>query len=296
MAQSSLYQEDFHPSPLQQTWLEFKRSHISLAGLWILVFVLVLMILGPVISPYDPLQQNPNVLLLPPSWEANGTVRYILGTDSLGRDMLSRIIQGCRITFGVSVLLVMLSMLLGVTVGALAGLSKGVKSSFINHLLDAFMAIPTLLIAIIIVAILGTGLTNIMLAIILAQTPKFIHTTRDLVKTEYKKEYVTATRLDGASQLRILISSILPNIIGALVIQGTMSLSTVFLDISALGFLSLGVQAPTPELGAMLSDGLKLAYISPWNITIPGAVILLVIISVNLVGDGLRSALDNRLQ
>lgn len=295
MAQSRLYQEDFHPSPLQYTWLEFKKSHISLAGLWCLVFFLLLLVIGPLIAPYDPLLQNTNALLLPPSWEANGTVQYILGTDSLGRDVLSRIIYACRLTFGVSIGLVIISMLIGVFIGALAGISKGVKSSFINHILDAFMAIPTLLIAIILVAILGIGLSNIMLAILLALTPRFIHSTRDMVRKEFQKDYVTAARLDGASKLRILINSILPNMIGMLVVEFTMALSTVILDISALGFLSLGVQAPTPELGAMLSEGLKLAYIAPWNIALPGAVILLVIVSVNLVGDGLRSALDHRL-
>jgi cationic peptide transport system permease protein len=157
------------------------------------------------------------------------------------------------------------------------------------------MAIPTLLIAIIIIAILGTGLVNSMWAITLALIPKFIHQTRDFVRNEVRKEYVMAAKLDGASKKQMFFNSILPNMGEMLVVQGTFALSIAILDISALGFLNLGAQAPTPELGAMLSEGLEVAYIAPWNTALPGAAIFLMIVSINLVGDGLRSALRNRL-
>ncbi|GAB3022321.1 ABC transporter permease subunit [Bowmanella dokdonensis] len=295
MPKSSFYEEEVYPSPMRQTWNEFQRNHIALGGLWCLVFFLLTSLVGPMLLPYGPLQQNTDALLLAPAWAANGDIEHLFGTDALGRDILTRVAHGCRITFGVSFILVILSMLVGCSIGAYAGMSRGIRSSVINHLLDAIMAIPTLLIAIIIVAILGTGLMNAMWAISLALIPQFIHQTRDIVRREFHKEYVTAARLDGAGNNRILFHSILPNMIEMLVVQGTMALSVAILDVSALGFLSLGAQSPSPELGAMLSDSLETAYVAPWSIALPGAAIFLMVLSINLVGDGLRTALKNRL-
>jgi len=234
-------------------------------------------------------------LLIPPAWDPNGGISHLFGTDALGRDLLSRIIYGCRMTFGISLLLVMVAMLLGVGFGALAGMSKGFRSSFLNHTLDSIQAIPTLLIAIIIIAILGPGLVNSMWAIALALIPQFMHQTRDFVRNELSKEYIMAAKLDGASKTHIFVHSILPNMGEMLVVQATLALSVSILDISALGFLKLGAQAPSSELGAMLLEGIEVAYIAPWTIALPGGALFMMIISINLVGDGLRSALRNRL-
>lgn len=295
MLKSSLYQDEFHPSPWQQTWLEFSKSHVAFFGLCCFIFFILLIIIGPLFVPYTPQQQHPESLLIPPAWAPNGGIDFILGTDALGRDMLTRVIYGSRVTFGVSLFLVLISMIIGVIIGAFAGMSRGMQSSMLNHVLDSIMAIPTLLIAIIIVAILGAGLVNSMWAIIFALIPQFIHYTRDAVRAELDKPYVIAARLDGASKLHIFRHSVLPNISEMLVVQGTFALSTAILDISALGYLNLGAQAPEAELGAMLSEGLNIAYIAPWSIAAPGAVIFLMIVSINLVGDGLRSALHKRL-
>lgn len=281
---------------MSQTWQEFKKSHVAFVGLCALISFIVVILVGPFVTPYSPVEQNTDALLIPPAWAPNGGISYMLGTDALGRDVLTRVIYGSRVTFGISIFLVLMAMLVGVFIGAFAGMNRGVRSSFLNHLLDSTMAIPTLLIAIIIVAILGPGLVNSMWAITLALIPQFIHYTRDFVRAEMEKEYVIAARLDGASSMHIFIHSILPNMIEMLVVQGTLALSIAILDISALGFLSLGVQAPAAELGAMLSEGLDIAYIAPWSIAAPGAAIFLVIVSVNIVGDGLRSALRNRMR
>ena len=295
MSQFNLYQEEFHPSPLQFTWQEFQLNHIAVVGLYCLMFFVVLAVLGPLLAPFDPLQQQTDSLLIPPSWDPSGGIVHLFGTDGLGRDILSRVIYGCRMTFGISILLVLVALLIGVALGAIAGMSRGLRSSFVNHLLDSLMAIPTLLIAIIIIAILGTGLVNSMWAITLALIPKFIHQVRDFVRNEVSKEYVMAAKLDGANKRQLFFNSILPNMGEMLVVQGTFALSIAILDISALGFLNLGAQAPTPELGAMLSEGLEVAYLAPWNIALPGAAIFVMIVSINLVGDGLRSALRSRL-
>ncbi|XOV79089.1 MAG: ABC transporter permease subunit [Aestuariibacter sp.] len=295
MLKSSLYSEESYPSPFRQTWLEFSKSHVAIIGLWVLAGFTLIILFGPLVSPYSPLEQNTDALLIPPAWAPNGGIDHVLGTDGLGRDILARVIHGSRVTFGISLFLVVVAMLIGIAIGAFAGMSRGVQSSVLNHLLDSMMAIPTLLIAIIIVAILGPGLVNSMWAITLALIPQFIHFTRDAVRAEANKEYVIAARLDGASSVHIFIYSILPNLVEMLVVQGTLALSIAILDISALGFLNLGVQAPHAELGAMLSEGLDIAYIAPWSIAAPGAAIFLVIMSVNVVGDGLRSALRNRM-
>lgn len=295
MAQFNLYQEESQPTPWQRTWQEFRASHIAFAGFIVLGLFFFISIFGPLVAPYDPLQQNINALLVPPSWEANGTISHLFGTDALGRDVFSRILAGCQVTFGSAILLVLIAMVVGVSIGTVAGMTSGVRSSVINHTLDALMAIPTLLIAIIIVAILGTGLVNSMWAITLALIPQFIHHTRSFVRSEMKKEYVLASKLDGANPRQLFFHSILPNMIEMLVVQGSLALSIAVIDISALGFLNLGAQPPLPELGVILADGLDVAYLAPWNVALPGLTIFLMVLSINVVGDGLRSALRKRL-
>jgi cationic peptide transport system permease protein len=295
VSRSKLYQEEFHPSPLQHTWLEFKENHIAVGGLFCFLFILIIILFCSVLAPFDPLFQKADSILIPPAWEPNGGIVNVFGTDALGRDLLSRVMHGCQMTFGISIILVLIALLVGVSIGAVAGMSRGVRSSVVNHTLDSMMAIPTLLIAIIIIAIVGTGLINSMWAIALALIPQFIHQTRDFVRQERKKEYVKAAKLDGAPPTQVFIRSILPNMGEVLVVQGTLALSIAILDISALGFLNLGAQAPAPELGAMLSEGIEVAYIAPWSIALPGGAIFFMMLSINLVGDGLRSALRNRL-
>ena len=295
MPQPSLYQEEQHPSPMQYTWMEFKENHVAIAGLICFSFFLIITVFCPILAPFDPNMQQITDILIPPAWDPNGGITHLFGTDALGRDLLSRIIYGCRMTFGISLLLVLVALLLGVGLGALAGMSRGIRSSFLNHTLDSIQAIPTLLIAIIIIAILGTGLVNSMWAIALALIPQFVHQTRDFVRHELTKEYTQAAKLDGASKSYLFFRSILPNMGEMLVVQGTLAISVAILDISALGFLKLGAQAPSSELGAMIIDSIEVAYLAPWTIAIPGCALILMMISINLVGDGLRSALRNRL-
>ncbi len=295
MSRFSLYDDEAHPSPWQHTWRAFKSSHIALVGLAVLLLFVFFAFFAPLVAPYNPTYQNTEALLIPPSWAPNGSIAHLFGTDALGRDLFSRIMYGCRVTFGTSLLVVIIAMLVGVTIGTIAGMLSGVRSSVVNHLLDALMAIPTLLIAIIIVGILGSGLVNSMWAITLALIPQFVHHTRSFVRGEMKKDYIQSSTLDGASNLQLFYHSILPNMIEMLVVQGTLALSIAVIDISALGFLNLGAQAPLPELGAILATGLDAGYLAPWNIAIPGVSIFLMVLSITIVGDGLRSALRKRV-
>ena len=295
MLDANLYEEELHPTPLMATWREFKQRHVAVFGLVILTLFIIVAIAGPVLSPYAPTTQYTNMLLIPPAWDDNGSILHVLGTDALGRDMLTRLFYRTQVTLFSSIVTVFIALGLGVAMGVVAGMSKGLRSSFINHVLDILMLTPTLLIAIIIVAILGTGLTNAMLAIGLALVPRFVHLTRDFVREEMNKDYIKTARLDGANLTQVFLYNILPNMVELLIVQGTFAISVAILDISALGFLNLGAQTLMPELGVMIAEGLSTVYIAPWNILLPGLTIFLMVLSINIVGDGLRSALRNRL-
>lgn len=294
MAKDNIYQEEEFPSPLLQLWYHFRKSPVVMIGFSGFLFLCFLALFSPFITFYSPVENHLDKLLLPPAWDDNGDVSFLLGTDNLGRDMLSRLIHGASLTFGLSFIVVVISLIFGVLIGSLSALTKGVKSSFLNHFLDVILSIPSLLLAIVIVAILGPGLSNTLWAIVMVLIPQFIHITRNAVKEELRKDYVLASRLDGASSLRILRYSILPNIIEKVISQATLAQSAAILDIATLGFLGLGAPIPMPEWGAMLANGIDLFYIAPWTVYLPGLAILFSVIATNLVGEGIRHALKAR--
>lgn len=280
------------PSPVAQTWLAYKENPIAMAALWGMLCLLLVVVFGPSMVTFDPQQQDPNALLLPPSWAASGTLAHFLGTDDLGRDLLSRLVHGARLTFGSSVVATLIAMLCGGTIGVLGGMSQGLKSSVLHHMLDTLLSIPSLLLAIVLVAVLGPGLDNAVFAVTLSLTPQFIRAIYHAVNNELQKEYIVAVRLDGSPPLRILRLAILPNIVDTVVAQTTRALCTAILDISAICFLGIGAQSPSPEWGTMLADGMDLIYIGAWTVTLPGLAIILSVLITNLVGDGLRSAIQ----
>ncbi|WP_333608473.1 ABC transporter permease subunit [Arsukibacterium sp.] len=294
MRRFRLYLEENNSSPLAQLWRHFSRQHAAVAGLVLFLSFVVISILAPLLTPHDPYQQAESLLLLPPSWAENGLVQYPFGTDDLGRDILSRLLKGTSYTFGIAMLTVFGALIAGLALGALAGMSKGVKSSIFNHVLDLALTIPSLLLAIIIVAILGPGLWNTTWAIMLALLPQFVHGVRNAIDEQLKQDYVIAYRLDGANDWQVLTRLVLPNSWEKLTVLATMALSTAILDIAALGFLGLGAQAPTAEWGTMISDSLDLIYLAPASVAIPGLLIFAAVLSVNLLGDGLRKAIQLR--
>ncbi|GIU54040.1 ABC transporter permease subunit [Shewanella sp. KT0246] len=286
-----LYQEEQIDSPLGHLWHAFASNPFAVAGLWAVIFLLLLVVFGPLLAPFQPEIQNPNAILLPPSWDAAGHVSHFLGTDDLGRDLFSRILHGVRLTFGMSLIVVICALVVGFIIGSLSGMMRGLKSSILGHLLDALLSIPSLLLAILVVAVTGPGLTNVFWAVGIALTPQFVRAIHQAVHEELQKEYVTAAKLDGASQVQIFWYVIMPNVWDVVIIQTTIAISVAILDIAALGFLNLGAQAPSSEWGSMIFQGLSSLLIAPWTITIPGLAILFTVLSINLVGDGLRSAL-----
>ncbi|MGI5308804.1 ABC transporter permease subunit [Rheinheimera sp. WS51] len=286
--------EQLARSPQVQLWREFSRQHSAMAGLVLFCAFTLISIVAPLLLLNDPNQQMDTLLLVPPSWSDQGLIQYPFGTDDLGRDLFSRMLIGTRYTFGIAMLTVLGSLFMGIVLGALAGMSKGFKSSVFNHILDLALTIPSLLLAIIIVAILGPGLINTTWAIMLALLPQFVHGIRNAISSQLNEDYVIAYRLDGANNWQVFIRIILPNTWEQLTLMASMALSTAILDIAALGFLGLGAQAPTAEWGTMIADSLDLIYLAPTSIAIPGLLIFLAVLSVNLVGDGLRTAIKKR--
>lgn len=281
---------------LTEFWQYFRENPGAVAGLYFILLVLFMAIFADVIAPYDPTEQNRDALLQPPVWQSGGSWDYIIGSDAVGRDLLSRIIYGARFSLFIGAMVVTLSMSAGIMLGLTAGYFRGRVETAIMRIMDVILAFPSLLLALGLVAILGPALINAMIAIAIVLLPHFVRLTRSSVISEKDKEYVIASRLAGASHLRLMINTILPNCMAPLIVQATLSFSTAILDAAALGFLGMGAQPPTPEWGAMLAEAREFILRAWWVVTFPGLAILLTVLSINLMGDGLRDALDPKMK
>lgn len=281
---------------LKDFWYYFKQNKGALVGLAIIILFTIICLLAPLISPHNPNNIYPEFIKLPPLWNEGGNIRFLFGTDDVGRDLLSRLIYGGRISLGVGFLVVVFSVSVGVLLGLFAGFYGGLVDKVIMRFVDMLMSLPSILLAITIVSLLGPGLFNAILAVSLVSVPSFVRLTRAEVMSEKKKQYVMASESFGASSLRILFLGIFPNCLAPIIVQGTLSFSNGILDVAALGFLGLGAQPPQAEWGTMLADARSFIESSPWLVTLPGLCILIVVLSFNLFGDGLRDALDPRLK
>ncbi len=292
MNEIKIYRDIPVPGRWQSFWKRFRSHKAAMAGLFFLVIIVLLALFGPIIAPHDPTQQFSDALRVPPAWSDGGVNEFLLGTDDLGRDLLSRIIYGSRLSLGLSGIVVIIAAIAGILLGAIAGLSRGVVEFTILRVMDIILAVPSLLLAIVIVAIIGPGLPNAIYAVAIVLIPHFVRIVRAAIKEEMAKDYVIAAKLDGAGPVRLFTHSIFPNILPPLIIQVSLAFSTAIIDIAALGFLGLGAQPPNPEWGTILSQSRDLIQLAPWVVTTPGLAILITVLSINLVGDGLRDALD----
>jgi dipeptide transport system permease protein len=284
------------PGPLREFWLAYSQSRGALIGLALVVALIVLAVGADVIAPHPPNEQYRESTLVPPVWQSGGSATFLLGTDPVGRDMLSRLIHGTRLSLLIGAISVTISLALGLLLGVLAGYLRGLTETFIMRLMDVMLALPSLLLAIAVVAILGPGLANAMYAIAIVLLPHYVRLTRAAVMAEAGKEYVASSRIAGAGPLRLMFSTILPNCTAPLIVQATLGFSTAILDAAALGFLGLGAQPPTPEWGSMLAGALEFIQRASWVVTFPGLAILVTVLAFNLMGDGLRDALDPKLK
>nr|WP_298686549.1 ABC transporter permease subunit [uncultured Dongia sp.] len=284
-------------SPRREIWLSMRANKGAMAGLVVIVFLILIAIFADIVAPYSPVEQFRENFLQPPAWAEGGSWAFPLGTDDVGRDMLSRIIHGARLSLIIGCIVVTISLALGIFFGLMSGFFKGVVDIAIMRFMDIILSIPSLLLSIVIVAIMGKpDIAKAMIAIAITYVPHYARLARAAVLTELSKDYVTASRVAGASTKRLMLNTVLPNCMAPLIVQATLSFSTAILDAAALGFLGLGAQAPTPEWGTMLADSLKFLQRAPWVVTFPGLAILITVLAFNLMGDGLRDALDPKLK
>ena len=284
------------PNRLSEFWFYFRENRGAVFGLWIFGIFAVLAVFGPWIAPHDATTQFRDATLQPPVWQEGGNWTFPLGTDPLGRDMLSRLIIGARFSFFVGIVVVSIAATGGILVGLIAGFAPKWVDSIIMRIMDIILAFPSLLLALVLVAILGPSLTNAMIAIAIVLQPHYVRLTRASVLSERQKDYVTSARVAGAGIGRLMFVTVLPNCLAPIIVQAALSFSTAILDAAALGFLGMGAQPPTPEWGTMLAEAREFILRAWWVVTFPGLAILITVLAINLTGDGLRDALDPKLK
>ena len=275
-----------------QVWKRFRRSKTAMVALIIIILLILTAIFADVLVDYDTqvVAQNSADRLMKPC------AQHLLGADQYGRDILARIVYGSRMSLTIGIGTTIISLLLGAILGSIAGFFGGKLDAVISRIVDALMCIPATLMALCIIATLGSGLINIMIAITISQVPAFTRLIRSVIMTLRDKDYVEAARACGTSNLRIITRHVLPNALGPIIVQGTMSMADMMLTAAGLGFLGMGIAPPMPEWGTMLSEGREFIRSASHLVTFPGIAIVLAALCFNLLGDGLRDALDPNLK
>ena len=284
------------PGPFAEFWRYYRENRGAVAGLVVLGFIVLLAVFAPFVAPFSPIEQFRDSLLKPPAWEEGGSSAFLLGTDAVGRDMLSRLIYGARYSLFIGAVVVTIALIGGIILGLIAGFVRGWVDVAIMRVMDVILSFPSLLLALVLVALLGPGLFNAMIAIAVVLQPHYVRLTRAAVLSERTKDYVIAARVSGAGPLRLMFVTVLPNCMAPLIVQATLSFSNAILDAAALGFLGMGAQPPTPEWGTMLAEAREFILRAWWVVTFPGLAILITVLAINLIGDGLRDALDPKMK
>lgn len=279
-----------------QLVLQFKKNYFALFGLLIALGLIISAIFAPFLAPYDPYVQDLSQRLIEPFYGENGSFKHILGTDDFGRDLFSRIVYGTRVSILIGVISVVISLFFGLILGLSSGYYGGKVDLVVMRIVDIMLAIPAILLAIVIVAILGPSLYNAMIAIGIVGIPTYARVIRASVMAEKEKEYVTASRINGSSDLRLMLFIILPNCLSPIIVQSTMGFASAVLEAAGLSFLGLGAQPPLAEWGSMLSNSLQYITTAYWMILYPGLAIFLTVLGFNLIGDALTDALDPKLR
>lgn len=278
-------------SPWQYIWSIFLQNNFAVFAMWVGIALILISLFADILVLYSPFSQDPQRLLSPPYWMAGGTTDHLFGTDDLGRDTLARLIKGFQFTFGGALLISFAITFVGTVIGSTAALTRGVKASVLHHLLDALLTIPTLLIALILIVLFGPSYQNSLIAVSLSLLPQFIRGIYNTIGSQLNKQYVIALRLDGATNIRLLRSGIYPNILEPIVTLVNRIFTMAILEIATLGFLGFGTQSPDIELGKLIADSIDLSSLSPWLVILPGLVIFIIIMVVNIFTEGLRHAI-----
>lgn len=277
-------------SPWLEAWRTFRKNKLAVVGACIVIFFILLAIFAPWIAPETINEQKLANRLLAPSSD------HWFGTDDFGRDIFSRVVYGARISLWVGFLAVVGSMVIGCFLGIIAGYYGKWVDTIISRFFDILLAFPSILLAIAVVAVLGPSLRNALIAIAIINIPNFGRLIRSRVLSVKQEEYIMAARAVGMKNSRILFHHVMPNSIAPIIVQGTLAIATAIIEAAALGFLGLGAEAPNPEWGKMLSDAKAFLIQAPWTMIFPGLAIMLTVLGFNLMGDGLRDALDPRMK
>ncbi|QQO08833.1 ABC transporter permease [Breznakiella homolactica] len=283
-------QNEYGFGPWQQAWLTYKKSKTAMAGLIVFAALILVAVFADKIAPYGYDDQNLAVRFTPPGKD------FIFGTDNFGRDIFSRIVLGSRYSMVIGAVAMSFSCIVGTILGAIAGFYNDIIDNAIMRFIDLLMAIPSIMLAISIIAVLGNGVQNVILAVGISSVPAYARQIRATVLSIKDQEFIEAATCIGSSRIRTLFRHVLPNCLAPIIVQMSLSVSQAILSASSLSFIGLGITPPLPEWGAMLSAGRPYIREYAWIVTFPGLAIMLVVFALNLMGDGLRDALDPRLK
>ncbi len=284
------------PAPLAAFWAAFRENRGAVVGLAVFALIVALALAANIVAPHSPIEQFRDAVRAPPVWDAGGSWRFVLGTDGDGHDMLSRLIFGARVSLFIGLSVMGVSFVIGVALGLAAAMAGPIVDVIVSRLMDLIMAVPSLVLAILVVAVLGPSLANTIIAVTIVYLPRYVRLTRASALGELNKDYVTAARVAGVGPLRLAYSTVLPNCLAPLMVLAALGVSDAILEAAGLGFLGLGAQPPTPEWGSMLADSREFIRSDPWIVTLPGLAILVTVVAINLAGDGLRDALDPKMR
>ena len=284
------------PPPLAAFWAAFRENRGAVFGLAVFGLVVLAAVGAGVIAPHSPIEQFRDAVRAPPVWQAGGSWRFPLGTDGDGHDMLSRLIYGARVSLFIGFSVMGVSFVIGAALGLFAAMTGPIVDVAVTRLMDLIMAVPSLVLAILVVAVLGPSLVNTIVAVTIVYLPRYVRLVRASALGELHKDYVTAARVAGVGPLRLAWSTVLPNCLAPLIVMAALGVSDAILEAAGLGFLGLGAQPPTPEWGSMLADSREFIRSDPWIVTLPGLAILITVVAINLAGDGLRDALDPKMR
>ncbi len=284
------------PSSFVAFWAAFRENRGAVIGLAVFAVIVFLALTADLVAPHSPIEQFRDSVRTPPVWDARGSWRFPLGTDGDGHDMLSRLIFGARVSLFIGLSVMGVSFVAGVALGLMAAMGGPIVDVAVTRLMDLIMAVPSLVLAVLVVAVLGPSLANTIIAVTIVYLPAYVRLARASALGELGKDYVTAARVVGVGPLRLAWSTVLPNCLAPLIVQAALGVSSAILEAAGLGFLGLGAQPPTPEWGAMLADSREFIRSDPWIVALPGLAILITVLAINLTGDGLRDALDPKMR
>ncbi|MDE2016433.1 MAG: ABC transporter permease subunit [Hyphomicrobiales bacterium] len=283
-------------SPWADALAAFAENRGAVLALAILALIALAGIFAPFVAPHSPLDQFRDAVAAPPAFAPGGSWRFPLGTDGVGRDQLSRVLWGARISLFIGFSVAAATVLTGAALGLATAAIGGWFDGLVMRMMDIVLAVPSLVLAILIVAIVGPSLANTILAIAIVYLPRFVRVSRAAALSELSKDYVTAARAMGASKVRLMLRTVLPNATAPILVVAALGVSDAIIEAAGLGFLGLGAQPPTPEWGAMLADSRDFLRADPWMVAAPGIAILVTVLAINIAGDGLRDALDPKLR